>query len=146
MSDNRDEVFAGLNDWAKRMDDAGFRATQLITRDLVSRASYNADQVANPPIQKNGKLRYRPHIGPRTGEGPNHATGNLLRNIIGAPVRRQGFETYVASATSGAEYSYALEKGSTYQFPFMTPARDYLIQSGRAVAFIRGEVLKAYGG
>jgi hypothetical protein len=146
MSDNRDEVFGALNSWSNRMDEAGFRATQLITRALVAKAKDNANQVKNPPRRVKGKLQYNPHIGPRTGEGPNYATGNLYRNIIGAPVRRQGFETYVASATSGAEYSYDLEMGSRVKFPYMMPARDYLIESGQALAYIRGEVLRAFGG
>ena len=145
MSDNRDEVFAALKAWQKRMDQAGYRATQLITRDLVAQAQKNASQVKNPPTQTGNTLRHNPHIGPRTGEGPNYATGNLFRNIIGAPVRRVGFETYTASATSGADYSYDLEVGGRYKFPFMMPARDYLVQSGRASAYIRDEVRRAMG-
>lgn len=145
MSDNRDQVFAALKAWQARMDQAGYRATQLITQDLVAQAKKNASQTKNPPVQKNGKLYRNPHIGPRTGEGPNYSTGNLFRNIIGNSVRRVGFESYTASATSGAEYSYELENGGKYKFPFMMPARDYLIQSGRASAFIRDEVRRAMG-
>ena len=150
MSDNRDQVFAALKAWQKRMDDAGFRATQLITRDLVSNAQKIAHQVTNPPIQKNNRLRYNPHIGPRSGEGPNYATGNLFRNIIGNPVRRVGFESYVASATSGAEYARSVELGSTnwksgVKYPYMMPARDDLVNSGRASRYIRDEVRKAMG-
>jgi len=145
ISTNLPEVIAAIKAWQKRMDDAGYRATQLITRDLVFRAQENANQVKNPPIQKNNTLVHRPHIGPRTGEGPNYATGNLFRNIRGESVRRVGFETYTASATSGAEYSYDLEMGGRYKFPFMMPARDYLVQSGRASQYIRDEVRKAMG-
>lgn len=150
MSDNRNEVFAALKAWQKRMDDAGYRATQRITADLVRRAISNASQVVNKPIQKNNRLRYNPHIGPRTGEGPNKATGNLVRNIRPEPVRREGFETYKASASSGAEYARAVELGnplwkSGVKFPYMIPARDYLVQSGLASAFIREEVKRAMG-
>ena len=150
MSDNRDEVFAGLKAWQKRMDNAGFRATQLITRDLVAHAQENASRVRNPPIQKNNRLRHNPHIGPRNGEGPNYATGNLFRNIQGLPPRREGFGTYVASATSGAEYARAVELGSAnwrsgVKYPYMMPARDYLISSGRASQFIRDEITRAMG-
>jgi hypothetical protein len=150
VSDNRNDVFAALNAWQKRMDQAGYRATQLITRDLVAQAQKNASQVKNPPIQTANKLRYNPHIGPRAGEGPNYATGNLFRNITGQPVRRVGFESYTASASSGAEYARAVEQGSSrwkgdIKFPYMIPARDYLIQSGRASAFLRDEVRRAMG-
>jgi len=51
MPDNRDEVFAALNAWQKRMDDAGYRATQKITQDLVFQAKKNASEVKNPPVQ-----------------------------------------------------------------------------------------------
>jgi hypothetical protein len=150
LSDNRNEVFAALDAWQGRMDDAGFNATRLITRDLVARAQSIASQVKNPPIQKNNRLRYNPHIGPRDGEGPNYATGNLFRNIQGNPVRRQGFESYVASATSGAEYARAVELGSSrwsggVKYPYMMPARDYLVTSGRASQYIRDEVSRAMG-
>ena len=150
MTDNRSEVFAALNAWQKKMDNAGYRATQRITADLVRRGIANASQVDNPPIQKNNKLRYHPHIGPRTGEGPNKVTGNLVRNIIGSSVRQQGFGTYTASATSGAEYARAVELGnprwkSGVKFPYMIPARDYLVQSGLASAYIREEVSRAMG-
>ena len=150
VSSNLPEVIAALKAWQKRMDDAGMRATQLITRDLWSRAQANASQVKNPPVQKNNKLRHNPHIGPRMGEGPNYATGNLYRNILANPVRRTGFESYVASVSSNAEYARAVEMGSPrwtsgVKFPYMIPARDYLIQSGRASAYIRDEVRRAMG-
>jgi hypothetical protein len=150
VSSNLPEVIAALKAWQKRMDSAGFRATQLITQDLVFQAKKNASQTKNPPIQSNNRLRYNPHIGPRSGEGPNYATGNLFRNIIGNPVQRVGFETYAASASSGAEYARAVELGSPrwksgVKFPYMIPARDYLVQSGRASAYIRDEVRRAMG-
>jgi hypothetical protein len=150
LSDNRNEVFAALDAWQGRMDVAGFNATRLIVRDLVARAQILASAVKNPPVQKNNRLRYNPHIGPRSGEGPNYATGNLFRNIQGLPPRQQGFGTYVASATSGAEYARAVELGSPrwssgVKYPYMMPARDYLITSGRASQYIRDEVSKAMG-
>ena len=150
MSDNRNEVFAALKAWQKRMDDAGMNATRLITRDLHSRAQANAHETVNPPVQTGGKLRHNPHIGPRAGEGPNYATGNLFRNITANPVRRVGFESYVASVSSNAEYARAVEQGSSrwlsgVKYPYMMPARDYLVQSGRASAFIRDEVKRAMG-
>jgi phage gpG-like protein len=150
VSDNRDEVFSALKAWQKRMDNAGFRATQLITQALKSRAQENAHQTVNPPIQTKNKLRHNPHIGPRAGEGPNYATGNLFRGIQANPIRRTGFESYVASVGSTVEYARAVEEGSSrwksgVKFPYMIPARDYLVQSGRAAAFIRDEVKRAMG-
>lgn len=150
MSDNRNEVFAALNAWQKRMDQAGFRATQLITSALVAKAKENAHTTVNSPTQKSNKLRHNPHIGPRSGEGPNYATGNLYGSIVGAPVRRVGFESYTASASAGAEYARAVELGSSrwangVKFPYMIPARDYLVQSGRASAYIRDEIRRAMG-
>jgi len=145
VSDNRDQVFAALKAWQKRMDNAGFRATQLITQDLVYQAKKNASQTKNPPYMVNGKKRRHPHIGPRSGEGPNIGDGVLVRGILPGTVRRVGFESYTASASSTIEYSRSLEMGEKYQFPFMIPARDYLVQSGRASAYIRDEVRKAMG-
>jgi hypothetical protein len=150
VSDNRDQVFAALKAWQKRMDQAGMNATRLITRDLLAQAQKNASETKNPPIQKGGKLRHNPHIGPRSGEGPNYATGNLFRNITANPVTRTGFESYVASVSSNAEYARAVEQGSSrwlsgVKYPYMMPARDYLVKSGRASAFIRDEVRRAMG-
>lgn len=150
MSDNREQVFAALKAWQKRMDNAGYEATRKITRDLLSRAQQNAHETVNPPIQRNNRLRHNPHIGPRDGEGPNYATGNLFRNIKADPVRRQGFETYVVSIKSSAEYARAVEEGSSrwpsgVKFPYMIPARDYMVQSGRARAYISDEVKRAMG-
>lgn len=132
------------------MDNAGYEATRKITRDLLSRAQQNAHETVNPPIQRNNRLRHNPHIGPRTGEGPNYATGNLFRNIKAEPVRRQGFQSYVASVGSYIEYARAVEEGSSrwlsgVKFPYMIPARDYMVQSGRARAYIRDEVKRAMG-
>ena len=150
VSSNLPEVIAALKAWQSRMDQAGMRATQLITRDLLARAQENAHQTVNPPIQKGNKLRHNPHIGPRSGEGPNYATGNLFRNIKANPVTRSGFQSYVASVESTAEYARAVEEGSSrwlsgVKYPYMMPARDYLVQSGRASAFIRDEVKRAMG-
>lgn len=133
------------------MDDAGYRATQKITRDLWTIARKNASEVKNPPKQSNNRLRYNPHIGPASGEGPNYATGNLFRNIFAQPVRRQGFQSYVASVGSGAEYARAVELGSAnwksgVKYPYMMPARNYMVESGTASRYIREEVTRAMGG
>jgi phage gpG-like protein len=151
MSNNLPEVTAALQAWQKRMGEAGFRATQKITAELWTRARQNASETKNPPKQSKNRLRYNPHIGPKTGEGPNYATGNLFRNILAEPVRRQGFESYVASVGSGAEYARAVELGSAnwksgVKYPYMIPARNYMVESGRASQYIRDEVIRAMGG
>ena len=151
MSDNLPEVTAALKAWQKRMDAAGLLATRQITIALWTDDRKIAHETVNPPIQKNNRLRHNPHIGPRTGEGPNYATGNLYRNIIANPVRRVGFESYTASVGSGAEYARAVEEGSAQwtsgvKFPYMMPARDKLVESGRASQYIRDAVRNAMGG
>jgi len=151
VSDNLPQVTAALKAWQKRMDAAGMLATRQITIALWTDARRNASEVKNPPIQSNNTLRHNPHIGPRDGEGPNYATGNLFRNIIANPVRRVGFESYTASVGSGAEYARAVEEGSSrwlsgVKFPYMIPARDKLVESGRASQYIRDAVRNAMGG
>jgi len=150
MSDNRNEVFAALNAWQNRMDKAAQQATRAITRELVTQARKNAHETTNPPRTVNGRLRYNRHIGPGAGEGPNYATGTLYLNIIANPVTRQGFATYVASAQSGAKYARAVELGSSLwtsgvKYPYMYPARDELINSGKASQIVYGYLRKAMG-
>ena len=150
MSDNRNEVFAALNAWQNRMDKAAQLATRAITTELWTQARKNAHETTNPPQTVNGRLRYNPHIGPRAGEGPNYATGNLYRNIIAAPPLRRGFATYVASVDSGADYARAVELGSSkwtsgVKYPYMYPARDELIKSGKASQIVYGYLRAAMG-
>ena len=151
MSDNLPQVTAAIKAWQKRMDAAGMLATRQITIALWTDARRNAREVINPPIQTKYTLRHNPHIGPREGEGPNYATGTLFDSIIANPVRRVGFESYTASVGSGAEYARAVEEGSSrwlsgVKFPYMTPARDKLVESGRASQYIRDAVRNAMGG
>jgi len=132
------------------MDKAGELATREISIALWTDARKIASETPNPPIQKNNRLRHNPHIGPRSGEGPNIATGNLFRNIIAQPVRHQGFGTYVASVESGAEYARAVEQGSSnwngVKYPYMYPARDEIVNSGKARMIMTGFIKAAMGG
>lgn len=149
MSDNLPEVLADLKAWQNRMDKAGELATREISIALWTDARKIASETPNPPIQKNNRLRHNPHIGPRSGEGPNIATGNLFRNIIAQPVRHQGFGTYVASVESGAEYARVVEQGSSnwngVKYPYMTPARENLIATGKAQMIASGFFRAAMG-
>jgi len=151
MSDNRDEVFAALNAWKNRMDKAADLATRSISTELWTQARKNAHETTNPPQTVNGRLRHNPHIGPRDGEGPNYATGNLYRNIIADTPVRRGFGSYVASVKSGAEYARAVELGSSrwtsgVKYPYMYPARDALISSGKASQIVSGYLRAAMKG
>lgn len=145
--DNRNEVFAALRAWENRMDKAAELATREISIALWTEARRITSETPNPPIQKNNKLRHAPHIGPKDGEGPNIATGNLFRNIIAKPVSHLGFGTYIASVTSGAEYSRVLEEGFSngVKYPYMTPARLMLIETGKARTIATGFLRAAMG-
>ena len=143
MSDNLPEVIAALNNWKKRMDIAGELAARKITIAVWTEARRITHTTINKPKQKNGKLEYQPHKGPRTGEGPNYATGNLFWNILAEPVRRIGFGTYVATVSSNAEYARMLEEGSDkwasgVKFPYMRPARNLVVDSGKAQMIMNG--------
>jgi len=143
MSDNRDEVFSALSAWQKRMDTAAQLAAKNISIEVWSTARKNVHQETHK--------RGQPHIGPRDGEGPNYVTGNLFRNIIAKPPTRQGFGTYVATVESQAVYARALEEGnpnwtSGVKFPYMIPARDEVVKSGKAKMILTGYVRAAMGG
>ena len=150
MSDNLPEVLSALKAWQKRMDKAGMEATRLITHAVLSKAQEITHATVNKPTQRNGKLRYNPHIGSRSGEGPNYVTGNLYRGIIAQPIRRQGFESYVATVGSSVFYARTVEEGASnwngVKYPYMVPARDYVVNSGMARRYIISEVQKAMGG
>ena len=150
MSDNLPEVLAALKAWQNRMDKAGGLAAREISIALWTDARKIASETPNPPIQKNNKLRHNPHIGPRDGEGPNIATGNLFRNIIAKPVSHRGFGVYVASVESGAEYARAVEQGSSnwngVKYPYMNPARDEIVNTGKARMIVNGFFQAAMGG
>jgi hypothetical protein len=143
VTNNLPEVIAALKRWEIRMDKAGELAARDIGRAVLTDAKAIAHSTVNTPIQKGGRLRHRPHIGPRDGEGPNYATGNLFRNILAEPVRREGFATYVAVVSSKAEYARAVEEGSSrwtsgVKFPYMRPARDRVVNLGKARMIMRG--------
>ena len=143
MTNNLPEVVAALNNWKRRMDIAGELAARQITIAVWTQARRITHTTVNRPIQKNGKLRHRPHKGPGTGEGPNYATGNLFWNILAEPVRRVGFASYVATVSSNAEYARAVEEGSSrwksgVKYPYMRPARNQVVESGKAEMIMQG--------
>ena len=150
MSDNLPEVLAALKRWETRMDKAAELSARQISIAVWTKAKSLTSETVNPPIQSKNKLRHNPHIG-GDGTPPNYATGNLNRNIIANPVRRQGFATYAASVTSGAEYARVLEEGSSrwlsgVKYPYMNPARDEIVNTGKARMIVNGFFQAAMGG
>ena len=150
MSSNLPEVIAALKRWETRMDKAAELSAKQISIAVWTKAKSLTSETVNPPIQSKNKLRHNPHIG-GDGTPPNYATGNLNRNIIANPVRRQGFATYAASVTSGAEYARVLEEGSSrwlsgVRYPYMNPARDEVVNTGKARMIVNGFFRAAMGG
>ena len=150
MSSNLPEVTAALKRWETRMDKAAELSAKQISIAVWTKAKSLTSETVNPPIQSKNKLRHNPHIG-GDGTPPNYATGNLNRNIIANPVRRQGFATYAASVTSGAEYARVLEEGSSrwlsgVKYPYMNPARDEVVNTGKARMIVNGFFRAAMGG
>ena len=150
MSNNLPEVTAALKRWETRMDKAAELSARQISIAVWTKAKSLTSETVNPPIQSKNKLRHNPHIG-GDGTPPNYATGNLNRNIIANPVRRQGFATYAASVTSGAEYARVLEEGSSrwlsgVKYPYMNPARDEVVNTGKARMIVNGFFQAAMGG
>lgn len=136
MSDNLPEVLAALKRWETRLDKAAELSAKQISIAIWTKARSLTSETVNPPTQSNNRLRHNPHIG-GNGTPPNYATGNLNRNIIANPVSRLGFGTYAASVTSGAVYARVLEEGSSrwlsgVKYPYMNPARDEIVNTGKA--------------
>ena len=150
MSSNLPEVTAALKRWETQMDKAAELSAKQISIAVWTKAKSLTSETVNPPIQSKNTLRHNPHIG-GDGTPPNYATGNLNRNIIANPVRRQGFATYAASVTSGAEYACVLEEGSLrwlsgVKYPYMNPARDEVVNTGKARMIVNGFFRAAMGG
>jgi len=140
VSDNFAEFEAGMKRWLARFDQASEAAMGLIARQVYINAKKNADSAPNPPVRVTSRkgnqyYRYNPHIGPRSGEGPNRGTGNLLTSMTYSSSRR-GFGSYTAEAGAGAVYARALELGnprwtSGVKYPYMEPALTGLVTSGQ---------------
>lgn len=140
MSDNFSEFQAGMQRWLNRFDQAATGAMSLIARQVYINAKKNADSASNPPVRvtsRNGNqyYRYNPHIGPRSGEGPNRGTGNLLTSMTFSS-SRQGFGSYTAEVGAGAVYARQLELGggkwqSGVKYPYMEPALTGIVSSGQ---------------
>jgi len=126
VSDNLPEVQRALDNIAARIEAGMGYVVNAISNDLrtniVANASEGKHKAGTPRI-------------PTTG--PNRVTGNLVNNIIPVPAIRTGFGSYVGGVNSGAVYSRVLEEGSPLwskgvKFPYVAPAVDKVILSGRA--------------
>jgi hypothetical protein len=134
-------------------------AVQVAIEELTARLDYGLYQATtaialalkNQAVENVSQNRHR--IGePRVDSPfPNTVTGNLRNNIMAVPASRIGFGTYVAEVNSGAAYSMALETGSSkwksgVSYPYMTPARDEIILSGKAEQYVISAVNVAIRG
>jgi len=123
---NMDQILKGLNLTEARVDQAALIATSQAALAIEAQAKANANTGSHAPGL--------PHIGPRTGEGPNIVTGNLVNKIKASPATK-GLKGYTATVGSSAEYARAIELGnpvwkSGVKFPYLTPAANKLMVSG----------------
>ena len=142
MTDNLPQVTAALNAWQNRMDKAAQMATVQISAEVV----YGAKKIVGEVIHPRGT----PHV-PTSSGGPNTVTGTLVQNIRAAVPRRQGYGTYVAVVGAETTYARQLEEGggnwqSGVKYPFMRPARNQVVESGKARMILIGYVRAAMGG
>lgn len=142
MTDNLPAVTNALQAWSRRMDKAAEMATVQISREVEAASRKIVGEVIHP--------RGTPHVTTSSG-GPNTVTGNLGRNILAALPRRQGYGTYVAVIGANTVYARQLEEGgnnwpSGVKYPFMRPARNQVVESGKARMILVGYVRAAMGG
>jgi hypothetical protein len=139
---NLAEVLKGFDITDAKIDAAAMIATWQAALAIEGQAKINANTGAH--------AAGLPHIGPRTGEGPNIVTGNLVNNIRAErPIK--GFKSYSAIVGSGAEYARAIELGnpvwkSGVKFPYMTPAANSLTKNGTLSRIFTGAFIKAVRG
>jgi len=123
---NMDQVLKGFDLTDARIDQAALIAVSQAALAIEAQAKSNANTGSHAAGE--------PHIGPRSGEGPNVVTGNLVSKITASKAVK-GLKGYSAIVGSSAEYARAIELGnprwkSGVKFPYLTPAADKLIKSG----------------
>ena len=134
-------------------------AVQVAIQELSARLDYNLYQAVNAislairnqavdNVSQNKHALGQPRV---DSKYPNTVTGNLRNNIMAIPATRIGFGSYVAGVNSGAEYSMALETGTSkwksgVSYPYMTPARDEIILSGKAEQYVLSAINVAIRG
>jgi len=142
VTDNLPAVTNALKAWSRRMDKAAQLAAVQISREVESGAKHIVGEVIHP--------RGTPHV-PTSSGGPNTVTGTLGQNIRSALPRREGYGTYVAIVGAETIYARHLEEGggnwpSGVKYPFMRPARNQVVESGKARIILTNYVRQAMGG
>jgi len=140
MSDNLPEVQAAIEAAMARLDAGLGMAMNLISLQLQRDAVANASEARHSPKEP----RY-------PTKGPNRVTGNLVNNIRPVLAIRKGFGTYQGGVESGAVYSRQLEEGGGkwkqgVKYPYLLPARDQLLLSGRVNQILTTSILSALRG
>ena len=137
VTDNLPEVQAAIDAVMTRLDLGLGQAANFISllfkNQAVENVSQNKHKLGTPRIDS----KY-----------PNTVTGNLRNNIQAIPAVRVGFGTYETSVNSGAVYSQVLEEGSSkwksgVSYPYMTPARDEIITSGKVEQQLISSIIAA---
>ena len=140
MSDNLPEVQAAIDAAMVRLDGGIAMAMNLISLQLQRDAVANASEAKHSPKQ------------PRVPtKGPNRVTGNLVNNIRPMPAIRKGFASYVGGVESSAVYSRQLEEGGGkwkqgVKYPYLLPARDQLLLSGKVNQILATSIVSALRG
>jgi hypothetical protein len=124
------------------MDKAAELAAVQISREVERGAKNIVGEVTHP--------RGTPHV-PTSSGGPNTVTGTLGQNIRSSLPRREGYGTYVAIVGAETVYARHLEEGggnwqSGVKYPFMRPARNQVVESGKARIILTGYVRAAMRG
>ena len=140
VTSNLPEVQIALDAMMARLDYGLYQAVNAISLAVRNQAVDNVSQNKHALGQPRVNSRY-----------PNTVTGNLRNTIMSIPATRIGFGSYTAGVNSGAEYSLALETGSSkwksgVSYPYMTPARDEIILSGKAEQYVLSAINVAIRG
>jgi phage gpG-like protein len=137
---NLSDVLAGLEIQEDRLENA--------VQTAIATAGFEIQRLA----QKNAKTGEHPrgqgHI-PGTGPGPNVVTGTLRRSM--RTDVKYGFGNYIAVVGADTEYARAVELGSPrwksgVKYPYLAPAANELINSGRLNRVFTAALIKAVRG
>jgi hypothetical protein len=130
VTSNLPVVQTALDAMMARLDFGLYQAVNYISLAIKNQAVINVSEAKHAIGEPRVASKY-----------PNTVTGNLRNNIMAMPATRIGFGSYTADVGSGAAYSMALEKGSSMwksgvSYPYMTPARDEIVLSGKAEQYV----------
>jgi hypothetical protein len=137
---NLSDVLAGLEIQEDRLENAVQTAIATAGFEIQRLAQKNANTGSHP--------RGQGHI-PGTGPGPNVVTGTLRRSM--RTDVKYGFGNYIAVVGADTEYARAVELGSPrwksgVKYPYLAPAANELINSGRLNRVFTAALIKAVRG